>query len=118
MSGAIVFALQVHSENHAQILYISEKGKLSMQDSLFVGEDTISYHKSKKNAYDVIGKYFKVDKLESRAILKEISREYNIAEPLILNSEKKNQNIPSATVERINIKDNFSSSYLHFKINF
>jgi len=89
-----------------------------MQDSLFVGEDTVSYHKSKKSAYDVIGRYFKVDNLESRKILKEISREYNIAEPLTLNGEEKSKSIPSATVERINIKDKFSSSYLHFKINF
>ena len=118
ISGSILFALQVHSQNREQILYISQKGQLSMQDSLFLGADTISYHKSKKNAYDVIGRYFKVDKLESRKILKEISRKYNIPEPLTLNNQEENKGMPSATVETINIKDKFSSSYLHFKINF
>ena len=80
-----------------------------------MAEDTRAYHKDKKEAYDVVSRYFRIDDLKSREILKQISREYFIPEPIQLTSEEEEQ--PSATVEEIKIKDKFSSSYFHFKIN-
>ena len=115
ISGSIVYALKIHSQNHEQILYISERSKLSLQDSLFLTEDARTYHKDKKEAYDVLSRYFRIDDLKSREILKQISREYFIPEPISLTSEEEGQ--PSATVEEIKIKDKFSSSYFRFKIN-
>lgn len=115
ISGSIVYALKIHSQNHEQILYISERSKLSLQDSLFLTEDARAYHKDKKEAYDIVSQYFRIDDLKSREILKQISREYFIPEPIQLTSEEEAQ--PSATVEEIKIKDKFSSSYFHFKIN-
>ncbi len=115
LSGTIVYALKIHSQNHEQIVYISERNKLSLQDSLFVAEDTLRYHKDTKTAYDIIEKYFKVDDLKSREILKKISREYFIPEPIQLMAE--GESTPSAVVDEIKIKDQFSSFYFHFKIN-
>ena len=115
LSGTIVYALKIHSQNHEQIVYISERNKLSLQDSLFVAEDTLKYHKDTKTAYDIIEKYFKVDDLKSRNILKKISREYFIPEPIQLMSE--GEITPSAVIDEIKIKDKFSSFYFHFKIN-
>ena len=115
LSGSIVFALQIHSQNREQILYISKKGKISLEDSLFVADDALSYHKDTKEAYDVIGNYFRISDSKSREILKNISREYYIPEPIKLNGD--DENSPLATIEEIKIKDKFSSSYFHFKIN-
>ena len=115
LSGTIVYALKIHSQNHEQIVYISERNKLSLQDSLFVAEDTLRYHKDTKTAYDIIEKYFKVDDLKSREILKKISREYFIPETIQLMAE--GEITPSAVVDEIKIKDKFSSFYFHFKIN-
>jgi prepilin-type N-terminal cleavage/methylation domain-containing protein len=115
LSGTIVYALKIHSQNHEQIVYISERNKLSLQDSLFVAEDTLKYHKDTKTAYDIIEKYFKVDDLKSREILKKISREYFIPETIQLMAE--GEITPSAVVNEIKIKDKFSSFYFHFKIN-
>jgi len=115
LSGSIVYALQIHSQNHEQILYISERSKLSLQDSLFLAENAQTFHKDTKEAYDVISPYFRIDDLKSREILKGISRTYFIPEPVQLTGEEEDQ--PSATVEEIKIKDKFSSSYFHFKIN-
>jgi len=115
ISGSIVYALKIHSQNHEQILYISERSKLSLQDSLFLADNAHTFHKDTKEAYDVISPYFRIDDLKSREILKQISREYFIPEPIQLTSEEEGQ--PSATVEEIKIKDKFSSSYFHFKIN-
>ena len=78
LSGSIVYALQIHSQNHEQILYISERSKLSLQDSLFLAEEVRAYHKDKKESYDIVSRYFKIDDLKSREILKNISREYTI----------------------------------------
>ena len=115
LSGTIVYALKIHSQNHEQIVYISERGKLSLQDSLFVGDDALKYHKDTKTAYDVVERYFKVDDLESREVLKKISREYFIPEPIQLIADE--NEAPAAVVDEIKIKDKFSSSYFHFKIN-
>ena len=115
LSGTIVYALKIHSQNHEQIVYISERSKLSLQDSLFVADDTLRYHKDTKTAYDVVERYFKVDDLESREALKKISREYFIPEPIQLIADE--NEAPAAVVDEIKIKDQFSSSYFHFKIN-
>ena len=115
LSGTIVYALKIHSQNHEQIVYISERNKLSLQDSLFVAEDTLKYHKDTKTAYDIIEKHFKVDDRKSREILKKISREYFIPEQIQLMAE--GEITPSAVIDEIKIKDQFSSFYFHFKIN-
>jgi hypothetical protein len=115
LSGTIVYALKIHSQNKEQIVYISERSKLSLEDSLFVADDTLKYHKDTKTAYDIIEKYFRIDKLKSRKILKNISREYFIPEPIQLIADE--SDAPAATVDEIKTKDKFSASYFHFKIN-
>jgi len=115
LSGTIVYVLKIHSQSHEQIVYISERSKLSLQDSLFVTDDTLKYHKDTKTAYDVVEKYFKIDDLKSREILKKISRDYFIPEPIQLIADE--NEVPAAVVDEIKIKDKFSSSYFHFKIN-
>ena len=115
LSGTIVYALKIHSQNQEQIIYISERSKLSLQDSLFIADDALRYHKDTKTAYDIIERYFKVDDMRSREVLKKISREYFIPETIQLIADE--NEMPSAVVNEIKIKDKFSSSYFHFKIN-
>ncbi len=115
LSGSIVYALQIHSQNHEQIIYISERSKLALQDSLFVSDTALAYHKEKKSAYDVLERYFRIDELKSREILKKIEREYYIPEAIQLSENE--EGVPAAVVNEIKIKDKFSSSYFHFKIN-
>ena len=80
-----------------------------------MSNDALRYHKDTKTAYDVIERYFKVDDLKSREVLKNISREYFIPEPIQLIAEE--EEAPSAVIDEIKIKDKFSASYFHFKIN-
>lgn len=115
ISGSIVYALQIHSQNHEQILYISERGKNALQDSLFLTEDASRYNKDEKDAYSMVERYFRVNKIESRTILKEISRTYNIPEPVRLNDGE--EGVPTATIEEIQMKGEYSSSYFHFSIS-
>jgi len=114
ISFSIVYVLKVHSQNHAQIVYISERNKLSLQDSLFLTEDVTRYHKERKDAYEVLRPYFKIDDFKSREILKKTGREFFIPEAINLTPEEEAG--PAATVEEIKLKDRYSSAYFRFKI--
>ena len=115
LSGAIVYVLQVHSQNHEQIVYISERNKKTLEDSLFLVDNIIRYHKDEKNAYDVLADYFRVDKFESRQILKTTKRHIFIPEEIKIVPQEEMQG-PAATVNEIKLKGDYSSSYFRFKI--
>lgn len=118
LSGSIVYALKIHSQSREQIIYISERSKLALQDSLFLSEDALRYHKEEKTAYDILERYFKIDDFKSRDILKNISRTYYIPEPVKLDEDEENtEGMPTAVAEEIKIKDQYSSSYFHFKLD-
>ena len=102
ISVSIVYVLKLHSQNREQIVYISERNKLSLQDSLFLTDDVTRYHKDKKVAYEVLEKHFKVKELKSRELLKKHTRNFFIPEPVrILPDEGYG---PTAIVDEIKIK--------------
>ncbi len=115
ISFSIVYVLKIHGQNREHIIYISHRNKSSLEDSLFLTDNAAQYHKEKKDAYEVLQPYFKIDKLKSREILKNVSRTFFIPEPINLISDEENG--PSATVQEIKLKDKYSSSYFRFKIN-
>ncbi|BAF70983.1 hypothetical protein [Sulfurovum sp. NBC37-1] len=115
ISVSIVYVLKVHSQNHEQIVYITERNKLSLQDSLFLTDNALRYHKEKKDAYEVLRSYFKIDDFKSREILKKAQREYFIPEAVNLTPEEDSG--PAATVQEIKLKDRYSSAYFRFKIS-
>ncbi len=115
ISVSIIYVLKLHSQNHAHIVYLSERNKLSLQDSLFLTDDVIRYHKDRKEAYEVLREHFKVQKSKSRELLRKNSRDFFIPEPLnLLPTEGYG---PTAIVDEIKIKDKYSSSYFRFKIS-
>lgn len=115
LSGAIIYALKIHSDNHEQIVYLTERNKLSLQDSLFLTNRVTRYHKETKTAYEILQQEFKVTDLKSREILKKTSRSFFIPEQIqILPLEDAG---PTAVVDEIKIKDNYAASYFHFKIS-
>ena len=115
ISVSIIFVLKLHSQNHEQIVYISERNKLSLQDSLFLTDDVIRYHKDRKEAYDVLEKHFKVKESKSRELLKKNARDFFIPEPI--NILPVDGYGPTAVVDEIMLKDKHSSIYYHFKIS-
>ena len=115
ISGSIIYVLKLHSQNREQIVYISQRNKLSLQDSLFLTEDVIKYHKDRRDAYEILEKDFKVEDLRSRRILKKISRDFSIPEPIDLSPDEEYG--PTAIIDEIMLRDKHSSIYFHFKIN-
>ncbi len=115
LSGAIVYALQIHSDNHKQIVYLTERNKLSLQDSLFLTNRVTRYHKDTKTAYEILQREFKITDLKSRELLKKTSRTFFIPEQIkILPLDGVG---PTALVDEIKIKEKYSAYYFHFKIS-
>jgi len=115
LSGAIVYVLKVHSQNHEQITYITERNKHALEDSLFLTDSALRYHKSEKSAYDLLETDMKVDKFKSRKILKALKRDIYLPQPINLLPEEEAQG-PAAIINEIKIKGNYSSSYFRFEL--
>ena len=119
LSFAIIFVLQVHTDSQEQIVYISERNKLSLQDSLYLSPDILTHHKDNKTAYDILEKFFKIDELKSREILKKNSRDIFIPEESKLippEQSTQGQPTPAAIVNEVMLKGKHSSIYYHFKL--
>lgn len=116
ISVAIVYVLQIYSENRKYIIYLSERNKVAFQDSLFLTDDALKHHKNEKSAYDLIERYVKVDELNSREILKEKTRSFFIPQEENVNFEDLEQ-APQVSLEKIHIKGKYASTYYRFKMN-
>jgi len=115
ISFGIIFVLQVHSDNHEQIVYISERNKHSLQDSLYLSPNILRHHKDDKTAYDILQRHFKIREDESREILKKNHRDIYIPEEIEIIPPPETPG-PTAIVNEIKLKGNHSSIYWRFKI--
>ena len=115
ISLAIIPVLKVHTENHEQIVYISERNKRALQDSLYLGSNILQHHKDNKSAYDILERSFKINEQKSREILKKSSRDIFIPEEIkVISAEE--QGAPAAIVNEVMLKDKHSSYYFHFRL--
>ena len=115
LSLAIIPVLKVHTSNQEQIVYLTERNKRSLQDSLFLSNNILNYHQDNKTAYEILEKHFKVKEQESREILKKTSRDVFIPDEIrIIPLEE--QGGPTAIVNEVMLKDKHSSIYHHFKL--
>ena len=117
LSGAIIYVLNIHSNTRDEIEYIMQKDRYTIQDSLFLNNKVLNYHKENKNAYDIIEARFKISKLKSREILKNIKRDIFIPEAINLNQDDVLQIPFNVKFQEIKLKDKYSSYYFHFSID-
>jgi len=115
ISFGIISVLQIHSENENQIIYISKRNKLSLQDSIFLTSNITNYHLDKKSSYDILSKFMKIKKQESREILKNSYRNIFIPDPIEIKPPP-NERGPVAEINEIMLKDKYSSTYYQFKV--
>lgn len=115
ISLAIIPVLKIHTENHEQTVYISERNKRALQDSLYLSSTILQHHKDNKTAYEVLERSFKIKELESREILKKSSRDVFIPEEIRVISVEE-QGGPAAIVNEVMLKGKHSSRYYHFNL--
>ena len=112
---AIIPVLKIHTENHEQIVYISERNKRALQDSLYLSSNIFQHHQDTKTAYEILERSFKINELKSREILKKSSRDVFIPEEIQVTSVEE-QGGPAVTVNEVMLKDKHSSNYYHFSL--
>lgn len=115
ISLAIIPVLKIHTENHEQIVYISERNKRALQDSLYLSSNILQHHQDNKTAYEILERLFKIKEQESREILKKSSRDVFIPEEIKILPVPE-QGGPTAIVNEVMLKDKHSSNYYHFKL--
>ena len=115
ISLAIIPVLKIHTENHEQIVYISERNKRALQDSLYLSSNILQHHQDNKTAYEILERLFKVREQESREILKKSSRDVFIPEEIKI-IPMQEQGAPAAIVNEVMLKDKHSSNYYHFTL--
>ena len=115
ISYSIVYVLKIHTSNHEQIVYLSERNKRSLEDSLYVTRDILKYHKDTKTAYELLQKEFNIKEDKSREILKKNERSIFIPEEITIVPPPETPG-PTAVVNEVKLKGIHSSIYWHFKI--
>jgi len=115
ISYSIVYVLKIHSSNREQIIYLSERNKRSLEDSLYVTKDILKYHKETKTAYELLEREFDIKEDKSREILKKNERSIFIPEEITIVPPPDTPG-PTAVVNEMKLKGIHSSIYWHFKI--
>ena len=115
LSFAIVYVLKLYTTNKTQIIYISERNKRSLEDSLYLTRNILKHHKDTKSADDILSKYIRVKESDSRDILKKNERSIFIPEEIRIVPPPDTPG-PTAVVNEVKLKGKHSSIYWHFKI--
>ncbi len=115
ISFSIIYVLKIHTSNREQIIYISERNKRALEDSLYLTTRILNHHKDKKSAYDLLERDVKIKELESRTLLKKTERDIYIPEEIQI-IPPPDMPGPVAVVNEVKIKGEHSSIYWHFKI--
>ncbi|MEA3490666.1 MAG: prepilin-type N-terminal cleavage/methylation domain-containing protein [Campylobacterota bacterium] len=103
--------VKIQQESRSMALYLSDRSKSELSNTLFLDKKIDRYHKDEKDAYSLLSKRFKISDDKSRKILKESRRKIFISDPLKLSDET----LP-VKVNEILLKGQYSSRFLHFKV--
>lgn len=115
ISVSIIYVLKLHTSNAKQIVYISERNKRSLEDSLYLTLNTLKYHQQKKTAEELLIREFNIKESQSREILKNNTRSIYIPEEVYIYPPPDIPG-PTATVNEVKLKGKHSSIYWHVKI--
>ncbi|HHH37649.1 MAG TPA: prepilin-type N-terminal cleavage/methylation domain-containing protein [Epsilonproteobacteria bacterium] len=102
-------AVKLQQESRDMALYLSNRGKNELSNTLFLGKEALRYHKEKKDAYSLISNRFKISDTVSRDILKKSTRSIFISDPVKLSDDT----LP-IKVNEILLKGHYSSRFFHF----
>jgi len=115
LSMAFLYVLKVHTDNRKYIIYLSERNKNSLQDSLYLTKNILRHHKDTKTAYEILQRHVKIKEDHSREVLKKTQRAIFIPKEIKIIPPPETRG-PTALVNEIKLKDAHSSNYWHFKI--
>jgi len=111
ISIVVLGVVKIQQESRGMALYLSDRGKVELSNTLFLGKDIKKYHKDEKDAYTIISNRFKISELKDREILKKIKRKIFISDPVELSDD-----LLPVVINEIMLKDQYSSRFLHFEV--
>ncbi|MEA3456249.1 MAG: prepilin-type N-terminal cleavage/methylation domain-containing protein [Campylobacterota bacterium] len=104
-------AVKLQQESRTMAIYLSDRSKSELSNTLFLGREVMRYHKDEKDAYTLLSKTFKISDDQSRKILKESKRGIFISDPVKLSDET----LP-IKVNEIMLKGEYPSRFIHFEL--
>jgi len=107
----VLGAVKLQQEGRAMALYLMDRSKCELSNTLFLTKEAMRHHKDEKDAYTLLSKSLKLSDDESRKILKESKRSIFISDPLNLSDDT----LP-ITVNEIMLKGDYPSRFFHFEI--
>jgi len=110
ISIVVLAIIKIQQKNRSMALYISDRDKVELSNTLFMGDEIEKYHKDKKDAYTLLSQRFKISDLESRTILKKIERDIYISDPIVLSDDT----LP-VEINELLLKGDYSSRFIHLK---
>jgi len=111
ISIVVLGVIKIEQDSKRISLYLLDRGKVELSNTLFLGRDIKKYHKDEKDAYSIISSRFKISKLKDREVLREIKRKIFISDPVELSDDL----IP-VVIDEIMLKDQYSSRFMHFEV--
>lgn len=107
----VLSIIKIQQNTRDMALYLSDRGKDELSNTLFLESNISKYHKDTKSAYELLSNRYRVGDFESREVLKNIKRTINISEPLKVEDDT----IP-VEINDVMLKDKYSSRYMHFQL--
>ena len=80
VSIVVMGAMKLQGQNHDMAVYISERGKSELDNSLFLTKKAYRYDKDEKDAYEILRDKFNIKDDEGKEVLKSIVKEIHITE--------------------------------------
>jgi len=111
ISVVALSAIKLQQESRNMALYLSDRGKNELSNTLFLGKEAMRYHKETKDAYTLISGQFKISDTKSREILEKITRSIFVSDPIKLSDET----LPIRAHE-ILLKGTYSSRFMRFEM--
>jgi len=104
-------AVKLQQKSRDMAIYLSDRSKDELSNTLFLGKEAMRYHKEEKDAYSLISGTFRISDTKSREVLEKITRSIFISDPIKLSDDT----LP-VTVNEILLKGDYSSRFYRFKV--
>jgi prepilin-type N-terminal cleavage/methylation domain-containing protein len=110
ISVVVLGIIKLQQESRSMAIYLTDRGKGELSNTLFLGREALRYSKEEKDAYSLLSREFKIDDTKSKRILESIKRTITISEPIKLTDDT----LP-IILNEIMLKGHYSTRFYHFE---
>jgi len=117
VSIVVMGSMDLQGKNQDMAMYIMERGKNELDNSLFLTPQAYRYDKDEKNAYDLIRTEFDIRDDKSKTALKSILKHINITEDKDMPVKMEESSTPIFTfyTNEVLLKGKYPARYYNFK---